>query len=103
MDMCKQLGREPDEDKIPPDWFDLPEFVRIAINVFSALGDRVYPDVGFTGKDYTKLPIYLDLYEIEDVDFFLDILSWLEARAIKKSADRIEREHKKLKSQSRAK
>jgi hypothetical protein len=37
------------------------------------------------------------MYDIIDTEFFLEILSWLESRAIKRSQDQLKREHDKLK------
>lgn len=95
--MCEQLGHEINPDKMPPDVADLPEIMQAAINTFNMLGDRVQSDIGYIGKDYTNLSRYIELYEIENLEFFLEILSWLDARAIKKSSDQMKKELKKLK------
>jgi hypothetical protein len=93
----EQLGKEPDPEKIPPDLDDFPEIVQNAMIIFNSLGDRVYPDVGYIGKDYTNLPHYIKIYYIDDVEFLLEILNWLDNRAIKKSSELIKREMDKLK------
>jgi hypothetical protein len=98
--MCEQLGKEPNPEEIPPDWEDFPEIVIHAINTFSMLGDRVYPDVGYIGKDFTNLNIYIEIYGIEDKDLFLEILTYLESRAIKDSQQQLKRERDKLKRKS---
>ena len=98
--MCDQLGKEPLESEIPPDWDDFPEIVMDAISVFNMLGDRVYPEIGYIGKDCTNLPIYMKLYDITDIEFFLEILSWLDQRVIKKSSEDLKREYDKLKRKS---
>lgn len=95
--MCEQLGRDPNPDEIPPDWDDFPEIVQSAINIFNMMGDRVYPEIGYIGKDYTNLPQYIEIYDIEDKDFLLEILHWLDSRAIKKSSEELKREYDKLK------
>lgn len=95
--MEEQLGRIPKEESIPPDIDDFPLIVQAAINTFNMLGDRVYPDIGYVGKDYTNLPYYLEIYNIEDKEFFLEILAWLDARAVKKSSEMLKREMEKLK------
>ena len=96
-EMMEQLGQEPIEEEIPPSAEDLPDVMTDAINTFNTLGDRVYPEIGYTGKDYTNLPFFLKVYEVEDVEYFLDILSWLDSRAIKKASDQLKREYDKLK------
>ena len=95
--MCEQLEQEPIENEIPPDWEDFPEVVQHAINTFNQLGDRVFPEIGFVGKDYTNLSHYLEVYDVNDKEFFLEILSWLDSRAIKQSQQQLKREHDKLK------
>ena len=97
LDMCEQLGKEPSDKEIPPDWEDFPEIVQEAINTFNQLGDRVYPEIGFVGKDYTNLSYFLEIYDVENKEFFLEILSWLDSRAIKKSSAEIKKQYDKLK------
>ena len=97
LDMCEQLNKEPDDDEIPPDWEDFPEIVVDAINTFNQLGDRVFPEIGYVGKDYTNLPYFTEMYEVQDTEFFLEILSWLDSRAIKKSSENLKKEYDKLK------
>lgn len=101
--MCEQLGKEPDPKEIPPDWEDFPELIQLAIHSFNILGDRVYPDIGYVGKDYTNLPHLLDIYDIEDKEYFLEILHWLDSRAIQQSSDKMKREYEKLKRKSSGK
>lgn len=98
--ICEQLGQEPNIDKMPPDWNDLPEIVQVAINTFNSLGDRVFPEIGYVGKDFTNLPLFIDIYDVDDVDYFLEILNWLDARAIKKSSEKLKKEYDKLKRKS---
>jgi hypothetical protein len=98
--MQEQLGREVNLDVMPPSWEDFPEVVINAVNVFNMLGDRVYPEVGYTGKDYTNLEVLLSIYNIHDMEFFLEILTWLDQRAIKKSSEQLKKEYDKLKRKS---
>ena len=100
LELCEQMGNEPIEEEIPPDWEDFPEIVVNAVNTFNMMGDRVYPEIGYTGKDYTNLAYYLDLYEIQDMEYFLQLLSWLDSRAIKQSSDDLKRQYEKAKRQS---
>ena len=95
--MCEQLGKDPDPEEMPPDINDFPEIVILALNTFSCLGDRVYPDIGYMGKDFTNLPLYIELYGITNVELFLEILTYLESRAIKSSSESLKREREKLK------
>lgn len=93
----EQLGKEPVESEIPPSEEDLPDIAVIALNTFGMLGDRVYPEIGYIGKDYTNLSYYIEIFEIQDKEFFLEILAWLDSRAIKKASQQLKREYDKLK------
>ena len=90
LDMCEQLGRDPDPDKIPPDMNDFPDIVSEAIFVFNQLGDRIDGDVGYLGKDYSSLPIYMETIT-ENRELFMEILSWLDSKMIKKSSEEMKR------------
>ena len=94
--MCEQLGEEPNPDKIPPEIHDFPPDVQKAIILFNKLGDRIYPDVGYLGKDYTQLPIYMEVYEVEDKRLFLETLLRLDAKIIEKSAAAMKAERDKI-------
>jgi hypothetical protein len=95
--MMEQLEKEPKDAEIPPDLEDLPDDAITAMNVFNSLGDRVYPEIGYTGKDYTTLELQMSLHFISNKEFFLEVLNWLEARAIKKASEQLKREYDKLK------
>ena len=101
-EMQEQMGQPIEEDKIPPDMNDFPEIVECAIEIYNRLGDRVYPEIGYIGKDYTNLNLYMKIYGVheEDKDFLLESIEWLDARAIKKSADQLKREYDKIKRKS---
>jgi len=103
--MQEQMGIEPDEDKIPPDWDDMPEEVHDAVEIFNRLGDRVYPEIGYIGKDYTNLETYMKIYAVEEKqkEFLLEIIGWLDARAIKKAAEELKRQYDKMKRKSSGK
>ena len=98
--MQEQMGLPIEADKVPPDWDDFREIVVDAVNTFNQLGDRAYPDIGYMGKDYTNLNLFIDLYEVSDKEFFIHVLTWLDSRAIKKSQELLKREHEKLKRKS---
>jgi len=103
LEMMEQLGKEPVPEEMPPGTEDFPNIVINAINTFNSLGDRVYPEIGYIGKDYTNLPFFIEMYEIEDTEFFLEILSWLDSRAIKKSSEQLKKQYDKLKRSSSGK
>ena len=57
--MVEQTGEEIDWDRCPPEWDDFPTSVETAMNVFNSLGDHIYPEVGYVGKDFTNLEILM--------------------------------------------
>jgi hypothetical protein len=95
--LCDQMGIEPKQDEIPPDFNDFPFDVQKAILLYNKLGDRIYPDIGYLGKDYTQLPIYMSVYEIEDKKIFLETLLLLDSKTIEKSAAALKAERDKIK------
>ena len=98
-EMQEQMGQEIDTEVMPLAIEDFPDVVILAVNVFNRLGDRVYPEIGYIGKDYTNLNLYMETQGVEEhqKDFFLEILEWLDARAIKKAAEQLKREYDKIK------
>ena len=101
LSMMDELGKEPIEEEIPPAIEDFPEIVIDGINTFNSLGDRIYPEIGYIGKDYTNLPLYIEMYKIEDNDTFLEILLRLDAEAIKNSQEKLKREYDKIKRKTK--
>ena len=97
--MMEQLEQEPKPEEMPPDYEDFPDIVIDAIETFNSLGDRIFADVGYTGKDYTNLPYYIKINNIADdeQELFLDILLRLDAQAIQTSQKRIKSEMDKMK------
>jgi len=95
--MMEQLGQEPIEKEIPPSWEDFPEEVLDAISIFNVLGDRVYPDIGYVGKDYSTLKYLAEVFEVDNQELLVQVLNFLDSRAIKKSSDELKKERDKLK------
>ncbi len=98
------MGQPIDPERMPISWDDFPDIVVNAINIFNRLGDRVYPEIGYVGKDYTNLSLYMEVYGIEesDKDFLLELIEWYDSRAIKKAAEQLKREYDKIKRKGRA-
>ena len=96
-EMMEQLGQEPIEEEIPPSWEDFPEEVLDAISIFNVLGDRVYPDIGYVGKDYSTLKYLAEVFEVDNQELLVQVLNFLDSRAIKKSSDELKKERDKLK------
>ena len=49
------------------------------------------------GKDFTTLPLYIEMYGIENTELYLEILTKLESRAVKRSQESLKKEREKLK------
>ena len=97
--MCEQTGEEIDWERCPPDIEDFPESVYTAMNIYNSLGNRVYGDVGFVGKDYTNLDLLHKQYYVEEheKDWLFELLIYLEGRAIESSQRQIKAEYDKIK------
>ena len=99
LSMMDQLGQEPKIEEIPPSVEDFPEIVIDGINTFNSLGDRIYPEIGYIGKDYTTYEHLLERYGIEEhqKDYTLDLVLWLDNREITESQRRMKAEYDKIK------
>ena len=96
------MGEEPDWEKCPPDWDDFPSLVISSVNIFHSMGDRIYPDIGYIGKDYTNFNFLLKLYKIEkwQEDFVMEVMILLDNRTIKASQQKLKAEHDRIKRSS---
>ena len=65
--ICKELGKEPDPQKMPLDISEFPSEMQVAFFVFSLLPD-VWEGMSGTymGKDWSSLTEMLNIFEIED-------------------------------------
>lgn len=91
LDLCLQMNQEPSEERSPPGFEDFPIPLQQAIEVFNKLGDRVYPDIGYMGKDYTALSLHMKVVGVEEEELFLEALVRLDAYLIKKSAEQLKK------------
>ena len=97
--MCEQTGQEIDWEKCPAEWSDFPELVWDMVEIYNSLGDKVFPDIGYLGKDFTNLPL---IFELNDTpkhtkEILFDLLLWLDSRNIKISQDKMQAEHARIK------
>lgn len=95
--LCEQMGTEPSEDKCPPELSDFPIPVQQAIEIFNKLGDRVYPDIGYMGKDFVSLPMHMEIAGVDSKEIFMETLIRLDAAMIKRSADQMKKAREKAK------
>ncbi len=97
--MCEQMNQEPDFEKCPDDWEDFPNVVVNAVNIFHSMGDKIMPDIGYLGKDYTNFEFFLKLYDIENhqKDFVTEIILSMESRAVENAQRKLKAEYDKIK------
>jgi len=103
LSLCEQLNQDPIEEKCPPGFEDFPEPVQQAIEVFNKLGDRVYPDIGYMGKDYTSIDLHMEVVGVTQKDIFLDTLVRLDAYMIKRSAEQLKKARDSVKKKGNGK
>lgn len=96
LDMMDQMNQEPDWERCPPAWEDFPNWVIDGINVYHSLGSRIYPDVGFIGKDYTNFKFLLDQWGLNK-ELTFEICTFMEARDIEASQKKLKAEYDRIK------
>ena len=85
--MCEQTGEEIDWERCPADWEDFPDLVWETVDIYNSLGDRIFPDVGYVGKDFTNLQFIFKMRKTpkHEQEIIFDLILWLDARNIKLS------------------
>jgi hypothetical protein len=86
LDMCEQLGTDPNPQEIPITLEDLPIEVESAYNVYNLLPDKIDSFNGvYYGKELDKAPIMLEFLEIcskKDIFKLVIIIDSLEKEEI---------------------
>tara|TARA_Y100000361_G_C11075264_1_gene297912 strand:- start:435 stop:761 length:327 start_codon:yes stop_codon:yes gene_type:complete len=98
--MCEQTGEEIDWDRCPPEPEDFPSSVITALNIFNSLGNKVYGDVGYTGKDFTNIDLILEVYKVTSYlerSWILELLLFMDSIAIEENNQRLKEAHAKIK------
>jgi hypothetical protein len=97
LEMCEQMGWEPEEEEIPIDYVDLEEKSQQALRLFNILPDKIEGMNGvWLGKDYSGIGDIMQIYQIPlDKDIF-DLLQV----CIKEASDHYENQ-RKMKESSR--
>lgn len=89
--MMEQMGKPIDPAKIPMDFDDLPLDAQYALNIYNRLGNRIESNIGFVGKDYCNLPIFIEVNNIVDKEWLLDLLLTIEVHYIEANAAEIKK------------
>jgi len=97
--MVEQTGEEIDWERCPPELSDFPESVIDALNIFHSLGNKVYPEIGYIGKDFSNRDIFFELYNIESYqkDWIMELLLFLENETVSESQRQLKAEYDKIK------
>jgi hypothetical protein len=97
--MMEQMGEEPDWDKCPVDWEDFPSIIINGINIYNTLGSRIFPDIGYIGKDYTNYKMILNHFGIEkhQEEYLFEIIQFMEQRDIEISQRKLKAEYDRVK------
>ena len=97
--MVEQTGEEIDWDKCPPEADDFPQLILDTMNIYNSLGNRMYPEIGYMGKDFTNFSFLTKLYGIEEHqhEYLMELLLFLDSQAIDASQKRIKAEYDKIK------
>ena len=86
LDMCEQLGSQPQEKEIPVMLEDMPIDVELAYNVYNLLPDKIDSFNGvYYGKELDKAPLMLEFLEIQskkDIFKIIIIIDSLEREEI---------------------
>ena len=101
LEVQKQLGKEPDPKYMPLGYEDLPEDAQLAFIIYNKLGNRIYGDVGFTGKDYTNLPILIERHNIYDTALLIDLLNVIDIYYIEKNQRQIKKMYDDMKKKTK--
>lgn len=99
LEMMEQMGEEPDWEKCPEDWEDFPEIVILGINVYNTLGSRIFPDVGYIGKEFTNYDLVLKHLGVQkhQEDFVFEIVQFMEQRDVEISQKKLKAEYDRVK------
>ena len=102
LEMMEQMGEEPDWEKCPPHWEDFPEIIITCMNIFHSMGDRIYPEIGYIGKDYTNFEFLLKNYGVPKYqkEYVFEIILWLDSRAIDIAQQKLKAEYDRIKRKS---
>ena len=102
LQLCEQLGKDPDPNELPVEMADFPFEVQEAFNIFNLLPDRWDGMNGtYLGKDWSALESLLNIFQVEEKRIIVMFIKYIEVQNIKKIND--EQKRKSEAAQRRAK
>ena len=72
----------------------------VSQDIYHSLGDRIFPEIGYIGKDYTILEFLYQQHNIEteaEKDWIFELLLHLDAYNVTESQRKIKAEYDKIK------
>jgi hypothetical protein len=104
LNMCEQLGEEPDPDKMPPTLEQYPHEVRVAFFIHDLLPDRWEGMSGsYMGKDMSSLGTILDIWNVESPKEVILFLKHIEAHNTAKINKKLQAKRKAQENRSKGK
>ena len=98
--MCEQTGEEIDWERCPPEPEDFPHSVTTSLNIYHSLGNKIFGDVGYTGKDFTNINLMFKVYKIKtyvEKSWGLELLLFIDSISIEENQKRLKEAHDKMK------
>lgn len=86
---------------MPIGFEDLPLECQLAYHIYNRLGNRVYGDVGFVGKDYTNLPMLIEIHNIFDKCLLLTLLTKIESIEVADAQKKIKKMYDDMKKKTK--
>ena len=95
LEICEQLGEEPDPQKMPLTELDFPAEVQVAFFMFNLLSD-VWEGMSGTymGKDWSQCSQLFKVYEVEDPKITIYFMKLYERILMNHRAEEAERKRK---------
>ncbi|ASV43632.1 hypothetical protein [Vibrio phage JSF12] len=103
--ICALENTKPDPNLMPLELEDFPDIVQTAVNLYNRLPDRlVSTELGplYSGKDINSLDTLFSIYEIydkEDQKLILEILQFIDKKAVEREVKRFKAAAKKASRQ----
>ena len=95
LEICEQLGQEPDPQKMPLTESDFPAEVQVAFFMFSLLSDNWEGMSGsYLGKDWSHCSQLFEVYEVEDQKTTIYLMKLYERILMNYRAEEADRKRK---------
>lgn len=97
--LCKELGTDPEESKMPVESSDFPYSVQLSIKIYSLLSDRWEGMAGtYLGKDLNLIPFLFKLYDVENQEQIFNLVLQIDSIVVSMRAEEQKRRQNKDKA-----